>query len=95
MHYFAPSLNVDPKRYPLSSLSDRIRLKVFYFIFGTLCRYTIVIWALTKVVAWNMEIRLLFRNVYERYFEEKYGDIRFRVDKRCPFTIKLNYSAKV
>lgn len=95
MHYFAPSLNVDPERYPLNSLSDRIRLKIFSFILGTLCRYTIVIWALTKVVNWNMEIRLLFANFYERYFEKKYVNIRFPVDKRCPFNIKLNYSAKI
>lgn len=94
MHFLAPLHHADPSAYPLTLL-EQFYLHCLRFLLGTLSRYPSITRLLTRFFTIFSNRNLHYLEYYKQLFEEKYSDITFSADKRCPFTIKLNYTANL
>lgn len=94
MHFLAPLHHTDPSNYPLT-LREKVYLHFLRFLLGTLSAYPRITWLLTRFFSILSNRNMHFLDYYKQLFEEEYADITFSADKRCPFSIKLNYTANL
>lgn len=87
--------NFNAEEFPLVTLAERFHYWFLVFLMQTLSGYPLITCLITKLFHLHNDCHLYYLSFYEQLFEEKYSDITFPADRRCPFNIKLNYKANV